>query len=74
MEAFLRACNELPEATRQLKKAHIWRAAKHSQSRQFEYWQSGSSDATRQDEETFGRLLAMTPADFVELLARKGIL
>jgi hypothetical protein len=73
VEAFLLDCNKLSERGSKVARKHIWQAAGHRHSRQFEYWQSGSEEATEEDDRNFRRLLSMSPADFLALLQKKGI-
>lgn len=49
----------------------IWKAAGHSQPRQFQYWQNGDPRATASDARNFDRILAMSPRDF-DRLRRKS--
>ena len=48
----------------------IWQAAGHKTGRQFEFWQSGSPKATREDDRNFRRLLNLQPQEFADLLQR----
>ena len=74
VDAFLEECNRVSDLPAEIIRKHIWRAAGHKRSRQFEYWQSNSDRATLEDNRNFGRLLSMSPLDFVELLKRKNLL
>ena len=78
VEAFLRKCAQ--EIPLKVTRTHIWRAVGHTKPRQFQYWQSGQDrlpgttrGATEEDDRNFRRVLAMAPADFAELLKKKGI-
>jgi hypothetical protein len=79
VDDFLNRCNKVARV--KIKRAHIWRAAKHAKARQFQYWQAGQDrlprktrGATAEDELNFRRILAMNPADFIELLETKGLI
>lgn len=69
---FLVASNVI--SSTHLFKRHIWRAAGHTQARQFEYWQSRSSRTNTSDEQTFARIMSMTPREFVKLLIDRNII
>ena len=73
VEAFLLECNR--ESARGFKviRRHIWQAAGHTHARQFQYWQEQSEKATAEDDRNFRRILSMSPAEFIELLKKKGI-
>ena len=73
VEAFLAECNEKLDAGSKVVKKHLWLAAGHTHSRQFHYWQSGSDEATAEDDRNFRRILSMPPAEFLALLQKKGI-
>jgi hypothetical protein len=73
VEAFLVECNKLLDAGSKVVKRHLWQAAGHTDRRQFQYWQSGSEEATAEDDRNFRRILSMSPADFLALLQKKGI-
>jgi hypothetical protein len=74
VEAFLLRCNQQPDLPVRVQKAHLWLAARHRAARQFQYWQSGNSKATRSDDQTFRGLLALPPAEFIARLRRMGLL
>lgn len=72
---FLDRCNLEPDLPQRIIKKHIWRAAgRRDNGRQFQRWQARHQKATRQDEDNFGRLLAMPSAAFVALLQSKRLL
>jgi len=73
VEAFLLECNKLLNPGSKVVKRHLWQAAGHTDRRQFQYWQSGSEEATAEDDRNFRRILRMSPADFLALLQKKGI-
>ena len=73
VEAFLGQCNKLLDAGSKVVKKHLWQAAGHTDRRQFQYWQSGSEEATAEDDRNFRRILSMSPADFLAFLKKKDI-
>jgi hypothetical protein len=74
VDAFLLECNKQSAAGSKVVKKHIWLAAGHTRPRQFQYWQSGSDEATDQDDRNFRRFISMPPGEFLGLLKKKGIL
>lgn len=74
VEAFLRRGSHEPDLPVRLTKTHIWRAARHTTSRQFEHWQANDGKATGADDQNFGRIIAMPPTAFVALLRGMGLL
>jgi hypothetical protein len=69
VEAFLKNCNK--ESSERIYKRHLWRSVGHSKPRQFEYWQEcNEKKTTEEDKRNFGRILAMSPEDFIALLKR----
>lgn len=71
VDAFIANCHL--EASSKITRTHIWKAAGHHTARQFQFWRASSPKATVQDNQNFGRIIAMNPADFVLLLQRKNI-
>jgi hypothetical protein len=55
-------------------RTQIWRAAGHGKARQFQFWQASSPKASKQDDLTFPRILAMKPIEFETLLKKRGII
>ena len=76
---FLGRCNEI--APVRIIRTHMWLAGGHKRPRQFQYWQAGQDrlpgttrGATAEDQRNFRRILAMNPADFIELLKNKELI
>jgi hypothetical protein len=66
VDGFLEQCNRV--ASFKVTRQHISKVAKHTSPRQFQYWQSGSDKATKQDGTNFSRIVSMDPDTFIELL------
>ena len=49
----------------------IWTLARHKTGRQFQHWQKVDAKATKADDDTFERILAMSPRDFAETVAKR---
>ena len=73
VDKFLHECNAETNGGFKVIRRHLWLAAGHARARQFELWQQGSDKATGNDDKSFRRILGMPPADFIALLAKKGI-
>jgi hypothetical protein len=70
VDAFLRKCEH--EAQFKAIRKDIWRVGHYKWPRQFQYWQTGQDrrpgerrGASKQDDQSFRRILAMEPAEFV---------
>ncbi len=74
VNSFLIQCNQEPDLPRAIERTHIWRAARHTRSRQFEYWQSNHEKTSKQNEVDFSRLVNMDPPDFVRLLRKMKLI
>jgi hypothetical protein len=72
VDAFILKCKQ--EVSLKVNRKHIWRAVGHTTARQFQFWQASDAKATAQDNQNFGRILAMNPTDFQALLKKKGII
>jgi hypothetical protein len=72
VEDFILRCRQ--NTPLQVNRTHIWLAVGHKAPKQFERWQASDPKATKQDDENFRRILAMQPADFVELLKNRRII
>jgi hypothetical protein len=70
VDTFLKTCKR--ELTVTVTRKNIWQSVGHANARQFQYWQSGSPKATKQDDVNFSRILRMTPTEFERLLKNKG--
>ena len=73
VDAFLDQCNQESADGFKVQRTHIWRAAGHSSPQQFQRWQRRNDHATHEDERNFGRILSMSPGEFISLLKKKGI-
>jgi len=74
VDQFLKACNQEAGIGSRVTRKSIWRLAGHRHARQFEYWQEESPKATGEDNRNFGRLLGLSPSDFIALLKKSGVL
>jgi hypothetical protein len=74
VDDFLFRCNQEPGLSEELIRKHIWLSARHKGPRQFQYWQEVSPRATVADERNFGGIIRMAPAEFVELLRKRGLI
>jgi len=72
IDQFLEACSSI--GPYKINRTHMWKAAGHTQARQFQHWQAADGHATDADEVNFRRILSMQPAEFVTLLKRKGVI
>jgi hypothetical protein len=72
VDAFLARCNQA--GPKKINRKHVWQAAGHKGARQFQFWQASDEKATMQDDQSFSRLLAMKPAEFIALLKKKGLI
>ncbi len=68
VDDFLVQCNLESGLEVELVRKHISLAAGHKYPRQFQYWQACDPRATAADNQNFGRIVRMTPADFVKAL------
>jgi len=71
---FLRRANEVPGVGIGLERNHFWRAAGYRQPRDFQYWQSADSKATKSAAERFARLLCQPPEEFIRILRKKSLI
>ena len=74
VDDFLVRCNLEPGLEVELVRKHISLAFGHKYPRQFQYWQACDPRATAADNQNFGRILRMTPAEFVKALRVKRVL
>jgi hypothetical protein len=70
VDAFLDRCNRESNLQIVLNRTHFWRAAKHKHPRQFQYWQSHNSKATKGNEREFADLLRMGTDEFTARLKK----
>jgi hypothetical protein len=71
VDDFLGRCNREAGLEVELVRKHISLAVGHKYPRQFQYWQASDPRATAADNRNFGRILRMTPAEFVKVLREK---
>jgi len=80
VDAFVLKCRQ--ETLVKVLKKHLWLAVGHKTPRQFQHWQAGvdrppgsksARGASRMDDQNFRRIVAMKPAEFVELLQKMNI-
>jgi hypothetical protein len=70
--AFLACCNSA--ASVKIQKQHIWRAARYTTPRSFQYWKEmkGPPKETPTCDRVLRRILAMSTPDFLDLLRHQG--
>jgi hypothetical protein len=73
VDDFLVQCNQESHMGLKVTRRHLQLVVGHKQPRQFQYWQESSNKATEEDDRSFRRILKMPPAEFIELLNKKGI-
>jgi len=71
VDDFLVTCNRESGLEVELVRKHISLAVGHKYPRQFQYWQSCDPRTTAADNRNFGRILRMTPTEFVKVLREK---
>ena len=71
VNSFLERCNRDYQGPGKLLRTHIWTLARHKTARQFQRWQKCDEKATVADHQAFGRILEMTPQDFIEAITRR---
>jgi hypothetical protein len=81
VDSFLGACNLLPGVGRSIIETDIWKAVRHNQPRQFQYWKAGEKRVprgtrgyTNEDDKNFCRILNMAPESFLALLIERGLI
>ena len=71
VDDFLTRCNLKDTGSDKLRRKDIWTVARHKTARQFQHWQKADAKATKADDETFERILAMSPRDFAAAVAKR---
>lgn len=75
VDSFLFSCNQDANLRVKLIRKHIWSAVRHTNPRQFQYWQSSNERGmTAQNDQDFRRILSMPPTEFVALLKRMKLI
>ena len=71
VDDFLTRCNREHTGSDKLRRKDIWTVARHKTARQFQHWQKADAKATKADDKTFERILAMSPRDFAAAVAKR---